>query len=64
MKWINVNEKMPQNEPFDHGDELLCYSKGAYLVGIMYNKIDKVICESEETILEDVTHYCYLTKPN
>ena len=51
-KWISV-ETLKSKKSF----EALCFADGEYLYGWLYKKDGDFYCESDETLLEFVTHY-------
>lgn len=56
-EWISVKESLPKES------EALCYGMGEYLIGYLYESNGKYNCESDETMLENVTHWMPLPEP-
>ena len=63
-EWISVDDKMNERPIMEHGKEVLCYGHGEFLVGYLYHKYGKAICEADDTMLEGVTHWQPLIDPS
>jgi len=62
MEWIDIKNQEPPKETKLY-EEFVCYANGFYLVGTLYGKEGIWICESEESMLENVTHWMLLKEP-